>query len=291
MLDPKQPNSHVCVLLSGELSVTVEAKTLHAVARVLPGECFGELSVLDSLPPSAFVVAAKPGCYASIHRDTLWRLIDRHPEIARNLLHVLTERVRQKNALLIENLGLADEYRTLAETDVLTGLHNRTWMTEIFPQQFDLSARIGHPLSLMTLDVDHFKRCNDEHGHIVGDRALRHLADIMRRNLRQTDLAARFGGEEFVVMMPATHGAKAHTCAERLRRVIAESPLLLEGERAMTLTVSIGVAETLPGWSLEELLIAGDRALYRAKRQGRNRVCMAANPFAGEAGDAAPRRP
>lgn len=281
VMGPSEPNSEVSVLLSGELQVTVEAETLHSVARIKAGECFGELSVLDNLPPSAYVLASQPSRYASIDRDRLWKLINIRPEIARNLLRILTERVREKNALLIENLGLLHEYRTLAETDALTGLHNRTWMMDIFPQQLDLSRRIGHPVSLLTIDIDHFKRLNDEHGHPSGDLALQHLAELMRRNLRETDLAARHGGEEFVVMMPATHGGKAHYCAERLRRVVSDTPVVLDADLRVNMSVSIGVAESLPGWSLEELLVASDRALYQAKDSGRNRVCLAPNPFPG----------
>jgi diguanylate cyclase (GGDEF)-like protein len=155
-------------------------------------------------------------------------------------------------------------------------------MMEIFPQQLDLSMRIGQPVCLLMIDMDKFKRLNDTYGHTIGDLALKHVATIMRCNLRSTDLLARYGGEEFVVMMPAASLAKARTSAERLRHCIHNTPLLLDdgASPALALAVSIGVAQCQPGWGLNELLTASDRALYNAKNTGRNRVCEAPNPFA-----------
>lgn len=281
VLDPHINNTHLILLLEGELAVTVENQPKLPLARIQPGECVGELSILDSERPSTFVLATKASRYMSIEREALWRLMSNYPILALNLLRIMAERTREKNAQLTTSLNLMQEYRTKAETDALTGLHNRSWMMDIFPQQLDLSARIGQSVCLLMIDIDSFKQLNDTYGHAVGDLALKHLAGVMRRNLRSTDLFARYGGEEFVVMMPAASLAKTRTSAERLRRCIEETPLLLNkgANQPIGLTVSIGVAEQQPGWDLDELLTASDRALYSAKHAGRNRVCLARSPF------------
>lgn len=122
------------------------------------------------------------------------------------------------------------------------------------------------------IDADHFKKVNDEHGHAVGDQALNHLTRIIQDNLRQTDLLARYGGEELVVLMPGTLLAHAHLVAERARALVESTVLTLDDEKHLPITVSIGLAEWLPGESLELLLERADQQMYRAKQQGRNRV-------------------
>ncbi|TAL44252.1 MAG: GGDEF domain-containing protein [Methylovulum sp.] len=279
LLSPLRDNTELLILLEGEWVVTMTANSSRPIARITPGGCVGELSILDSQRPSSHVMVTQDSRYLVIQRDALWSFITSYPVVALNLLRVMADRTREKSALLESSLGLLHEYRMRAETDTLTGLHNRNWLMEIFPQQLDLSLRIGHPVSLMLIDVDFFKKVNDTYGHTVGDQVLQHLAAIMQGNLRSTDLLARYGGEEFAVMMPATHVNKARASAERLRRRIYESPLPLADNEAITLSISIGVAECLPGWGLDDFLKASDQALYVAKNNGRNQVQCWKNPF------------
>lgn len=279
LLSPLKDNYELLILLEGEWIVTMSANSNRPLAKIMPGGCVGELSILDNRRPSSHVIATQDSRYLAIERDVLWSFITRHPTVALNLLRVMADRSREKSVLLESSLGLLDEYRMRAEMDKLTGLHNRNWAMEIFPQQLDLSMRIGHPISLMIIDVDHFKKVNDSYGHGVGDLVLQHLAAIMQGNLRSTDLLARYGGEEFAAMMPAAHIEKARASAERLRRRIYESPLPLSGNDTISLSVSIGVAECLPGWSLQVFLNACDQALYQAKNNGRNQVQCWKNPF------------
>ncbi|MEQ8866760.1 MAG: GGDEF domain-containing protein [Thalassobaculum sp.] len=138
-------------------------------------------------------------------------------------------------------------------------------------------ADTGHrhkPLSVLMLDVDHFKLVNDTHGHAVGDLVLQHITEIMRSNVRNVDTVARLGGEEFVIVMPDTHETFAVRIADRLRQRIADTPTVLPDGRALTVTVSIGCAmrEMLDDETMEALMKRADMALYRAKGAGRNRV-------------------
>ncbi|WP_156927224.1 GGDEF domain-containing protein [Azospirillum halopraeferens] len=171
---------------------------------------------------------------------------------------------------------LQEELRRLAVTDPLTGLHNRRHLMEIGAAEADRARRYGQPLSLLIIDLDHFKTINDRYGHAFGDRALRTVAEACRALVRGVDVVARLGGEEFVVVLPQTDAAGAADLAERLRRAIEGVALPVGDGGAVRLTASIGVA-ALAGVAggFEDLLLAADRALYRAKGEGRNRVCPA----------------
>lgn len=280
VLTPQQDNTELLILLEGEWIVTWAANAGQPIARIQPGDCVGELSLFDSQRPSNYVFTTQNSRYWAIDRSALWTLINRWPQIALNLLRIMAARSREKSLLLDSSLGLLNEYRARAETDALTGLHNRNWMLEIYPQQLELSLRIGHPVALLLIDVDHFKKINDQYGHAAGDQALQHLARVVQRNLRSTDLLARYGGEEFAVMMPATPIPKAFASAERLRRRIHGAPLMLAATgTTIHLTVSIGIAECLAGWTLDDLLHAADQALYQAKHHGRNQIRLWTTSF------------
>ncbi|OON63807.1 hypothetical protein B0920_10785 [Massilia sp. KIM] len=168
--------------------------------------------------------------------------------------------------------------RELATTDSLTGLANRHCFLAEAERAQAQARRLGQPLSLLMLDIDHFKRMNDGHGHAFGDRALQVFAAAAGAALRRGDLLGRLGGEEFAVLLPATDAAGAFALAERLRRAVATAALEDQGER-MALTVSIGVATLGEGDGIGTALGRADKALYRAKRAGRNRVEQAEDPL------------
>ena len=279
LLSPFKENHELFILLEGEWIVTLSTNSNRPLAKITPGGCVGELSILDNQLPSSHVIATQDSRFLVIEKDLLWLFVAKYPVVALNLLRIMAGRSREKSELLDSSLGLLDEYRMRAETDKLTGLHNRNWMMEIFPQQLDLSMRIGHPIALMLIDVDFFKKINDTYGHSAGDQVLQHLGSIMQANLRSSDLLARYGGEEFAVLMPATNIDKAHASAERLRQRIDVSPVQLVGNPLITMSVSIGVAECVTGWNLQDFLNACDQALYLAKQSGRNQVQCWKSPF------------
>jgi len=165
----------------------------------------------------------------------------------------------------------------MAVTDPLTGLYNRRYLETHLTHLVEHSINRGKPLSVLTLDVDFFKSVNDTHGHDAGDRVLQELAGRIRANVRNVDLACRTGGEEFVIVLPATDLGVAERIAERLRKSVAGKRFNAGAEGGLAVTVSVGVA-ALSGIDdkVEFILKRADEALYRAKREGRNRVIKAA---------------
>lgn len=169
----------------------------------------------------------------------------------------------------------------MATTDDLTGVANRRYFYERFEQEVARAKRYHHPLSCLILDLDNFKKVNDNYGHLAGDQVLREIAGIIRDNCRTSDLPARFGGEEFIVLLPETDLSGAASFAERLRQLIASREIPLKNGYKMVVTASLGVASLTPAElgaldSGEKLIQLADDALYQAKRGGKNRVVAAA---------------
>ncbi len=163
-----------------------------------------------------------------------------------------------------------------AFSDALTGLHNRNALNELVPREIALAHRHGTPLSMLVMDLDHFKQINDQLGHAAGDDAIRLFARIVRDLVRDTDLSFRFGGEEFVLVLPNTGAQGAEHLAERIRTTVASTGCCEEMVPG-GFSVSIGVAQLMVGESVETLFQRADDALYRAKEAGRNCVMMASD--------------
>ncbi|RYG98158.1 MAG: GGDEF domain-containing protein [Alphaproteobacteria bacterium] len=190
-------------------------------------------------------------------------------EISKRLLEGI--RLQRANALLAERLHVALQKVALdAATDALTGQGNRRALDELLKQQAELYTSSGKPFSILMLDIDFFKSINDRFGHMIGDDVLRAFAQRVREYLRPGDVCARFGGEEFVVVLPRTTLEDAREVAERLRLGVAQSALLQTP--ALHVTVSIGIASLLPGQTVGDLLATADAAVYAAKNAGRNQV-------------------
>jgi two-component system cell cycle response regulator len=203
--------------------------------------------------------------------DYLIRPIDRQELLAR--VNTQVRRCRYTEQLRISVQTSIE----LAVTDALTGLYNRRYLETHLGHLVEHSINRGKALSVLTLDVDHFKSINDNHGHDAGDRVLQELCNRIRANIRNVDLACRTGGEEFVIVLPGTELAVAEKIAERLRKSVAGKRFNPGVEGGLDITVSVGIA-TLRGIDdrVEDILKRADQALYRAKRDGRNRVALAA---------------
>ncbi|MES2342252.1 MAG: diguanylate cyclase, partial [Pseudomonadota bacterium] len=167
-----------------------------------------------------------------------------------------------------------DHSLELAVTDQLTGLHNRRYMVGQLDALVKRASLGGDPVAALLIDIDHFKKINDGYGHDVGDEVLREFAVRLASNVRAIDLPCRYGGEEFVVVMPDTKIEDAERIAERIRLHVAGSPFrVMGGAELLTVTISIGVAATLgAGDKPEALLKRADEAVYEAKASGRNKV-------------------
>ncbi len=185
------------------------------------------------------------------------------------------EAVANQTALALERVKLIAFLENLSITDALTGIANRRHFEWRLSEEIERARRYKYPLSALMLDLDHFKQVNDNYGHQIGDIVLQQVAQRLRRILRRTDFLARYGGEEFIVLAPQTPADRALILAERLRQVIAESPIPVADNLQIHITISIGVA-VFPNHAQNEseLIGAADSALYKAKQMGRNRVCM-----------------
>ena len=198
--------------------------------------------------------------------DYLFRPVDRNELLARTRSQIRRRRFHQR---------LRSNYEhslTLALIDPLSGLYNRRFLNAHLGTVLQQMQEQGKPVSLVVADVDHFKAVNDTYGHDAGDEVLRAVAQRILGNIRSFDMAARLGGEEFVVVMPDTPPEDAMAAAERLRAKIAESPLAIVGGRPICVTASLGVAASVRDDESAALLKRADQALYVAKRDGRNRV-------------------
>jgi len=200
--------------------------------------------------------------------DYLVRPIDKNEMLARVRTQIKKKRYTER---LRDNMQMSIE---LAITDGLTGLFNRRYMETHLGTLVDQSAARSKPITVLVLDIDYFKAINDSYGHDAGDDVLREFALRIRKATRNIDLACRYGGEEFVIVMPETDMAVATAVAERLRRRIATEPFAIQkGARHLEVTISIGIAALSGvGDDAATILKRADQALYRAKRDGRNRV-------------------
>ncbi len=274
LIEPAGGCGVMYLLLAGRLRVHLESPDSDPVALLEAGQSVGELSLIDRKPRSAWVIAAETSRVLEIGKEVFWSLIRASHEVAINLLAILSERLRGNNSAVRASQHLQQEYQRYATLDALTGMYNRRWLSETMPRQVQRCVQDGKPVSLLMVDIDHFKKFNDTHGHAAGDFVLHTVAQRLKENVRPTDLVARYGGEEFTVVLPQADTATALQVAERLRGAIAAEQLVTaDGKGLGTVTVSIGIA-TLPGaaeTAVQALLERADQALYRAKNAGRNR--------------------
>jgi diguanylate cyclase (GGDEF)-like protein len=179
-------------------------------------------------------------------------------------------------AVALDNALTLQRVEALSVTDDLTQLYNSRYLNQVLRREAKRASRSGRPLSLLFVDLDGFKGVNDTHGHLAGSAALVEAADVIRRSARETDVVARFGGDEFALILPDTGSEGAAAVGERIRDRIAEHSFLVNKGLDIHLTVSVGVG-TLPdvAASAEELIRAADMAMYRVKESGKNNVFVA----------------
>ncbi|WP_319583294.1 GGDEF domain-containing protein [uncultured Pseudodesulfovibrio sp.] len=174
--------------------------------------------------------------------------------------------------------GAHEKIANLTTHDELTGLPNRSWFFDRLDEEIDRAARYGNKLSLIMIDLDHFRRVNDSFGHPLGDLALAEVARLLNANIRTSDVAARYGGEEFMIILPETDAERAALAAEKLRVVVEVNDISLEGPE-IKVTISCGVADLASvhpqkGSLRDSLVVAADRAMHQAKKNGRNQVLV-----------------
>jgi diguanylate cyclase (GGDEF)-like protein len=176
----------------------------------------------------------------------------------------------------VESLHARNKMRELAATDGLTGLYNHLRICELLRDEMRRAERYNRPLSVLMLDIDSFKSFNDSYGHPAGDQLLRSVAHLLRSGVRTVDKVGRYGGEEFIIIMPETHKDDAFMLAERIRSTVEQKAFIVVAGEEIHRTVSVGVASyPEDGLNPQEVFTRADEALYRAKDSGRNRVVWA----------------
>lgn len=269
---PGQENDLLYILLNGRLRVHLDTLEREPLALLEAGETAGEMSVIDHLQTSAYVVADGPCQLLVLSKESLWSLVQSSHAAACNLLCILSSRLRHADRSIVERLQTEEACRQYGNVDALTGLRSRHWLDTMLSRQMKRSVRSTRPLSMIMTDIDHFKAFNDRFGHLVGDRAIHAVAQVLQDNLRPSEMAARYGGDEFVIILPDVSLKEALGASERLRRTVEALPWEPEPGTPAQLTISLGIAEMQAEQSAADFLAAVDTALYRAKSGGRNRV-------------------
>ena len=238
-------------------------------ARRISMDLYGLAKAVSAVEEGGANATIQP-LHSSREVQTLSRALERMTRRLLDHSHEMEAQVRART----EQLEAANaELHRQARSDPLTGVLNRRGLDTQFDFALALAQRSGRPLSLISIDVDHFKRVNDTYGHAQGDEVLKGLARTLQESLRSSDLVARLGGEEFVALLPDTDLTGAMNVAEELRLTIADQQHEVVGR----ISVSLGVSMLHPGEkTATALLERADAALYDAKRQGRNRVCVQA---------------
>ena len=292
IVDDRPSSYERIAAMLGEHAVEVEAEPAEALIRAAEGDyeliivslslenfdglrLCSQLRSVDRTRHIPILVIADPDSDARLARgleigvnDYLVRPLDKNEMLARVRTQIKKKRYAEG---LRDNVQMSIE---AAITDALTGLHNRRYMETHLNALVEQAASHGKPIAVLVLDIDFFKAINDTHGHDAGDDVLREFALRIRKSIRNIDLACRYGGEEFVIVMPETDMGVATMVAERLRRAVAgESFPVQQGMKLLNVTLSIGLATLSDaGGDAAAILKRADQALYRAKRDGRNRV-------------------
>ena len=293
LLIDDRPSSHerLAAMLAGEHAVEVETDPNDALFRAAEGSydlvivslalenydglrLCSQLRSLDRTRNVSILAIAEGENNARLVRgleigvnDYLMRPVDKNELLARARTQIRKKRYTER---LRDNVQMSIE---MAITDPLTGLYNRRYMETHLGSLLEQATARNKPLTVLVLDIDYFKAVNDTHGHDAGDDVLREFALRIKKSIRGIDLACRYGGEEFVVVMPETDLAVATMVAERLRRRIATEPFpIQQGTRTVEVTISVGISALGREDDAASILKRADRALYRAKSDGRNRV-------------------
>ena len=290
--DPQSEIRHIMEQqgLLGQHNDLVLCEEFSEVGALIPesglpvlGKCSDECAALlfQNSRPSPSSVAILPLFRSSVLIGTLNLGSDKPERYIRGAATDFLQRLAGIVAVCFENALNQERLRLIGLLDPLTGIHNRRYFDQRLDEEVARTGRSGTQLSCLFLDIDHFKSFNDRFGHAVGDQVLRTVADVVKLELRASDILARFGGEEFSVLLIDMDPTDAAGVAERIRHTVAETRLCLPGDHNSRITLSIGCA-TLDGSGStppieeagQDLLERADKALYQAKATGRDRVCF-----------------
>ncbi|MGW8309778.1 MAG: GGDEF domain-containing protein [Thiogranum sp.] len=273
LIDPDHDNDVVYIILTGRAEARVSHEDCSWRVFLEPGECAGEISVIEDSRPSA-TVAAHSDCQVLAIEAALFRtLINRSSVITWNLLRILSARVRKNDLMVVQTHAQKRIHERNALIDSMTGLYNRRWMETTLDRIVERCAQSQQALALLMIDTDHFKCYNDAYGHLAGDQLLISIARAITESIRAADYACRYGGDEFVVVLPRADAANALQVAESVCHAVTKHVSHAgNGPLDTPVTVSVGVSSLEAGMNTRQLLASADAALYRAKAAGRGGV-------------------
>lgn len=271
------------IVREGEIAGIIELTdgTRRDVARFSVGDFFGDMAIFENDVRSATCIACTDSTLLELHKSDFFHLIEENPAIAikimYRMLNITTGRLQNTGQFLSEMIRWGNDARKRAITDEFTGVYNRRFLEESMGPLFAEAVRKKTPISLVMIDLDHFREINDTYGHDMGDSLILELVTVCKRNLREHDIIARYGGDEFSIIFPGTGREEAMSLAEKMRSDAAGLDILEKKEGAINrVTLSMGVAAYPDGAdSLSKLKSKADEALYRAKEEGRDRVVFA----------------
>jgi diguanylate cyclase (GGDEF)-like protein len=271
LITPKEPNKTVFFILSGQLRIHLDSLESESFETLDPGESVGEMSVIDNQLTSAFVVANEACKLLAMDEDVLWSLIQASHAAACNLLFILAKRLRHTNSIVVEGVQLEQDFLHYGSFDALTGLHNRYWFNSMFRRQFIRSSINNKPFSVIMADIDDFKQLNDTYGHLTGDQVLYEVAHTITKNIRPAEMVCRYGGDEFIILLPDEDIETARLMAERLFEAMRKAlPIPCGDNDIFHPTLSMGLAEMKSDQTPEILINTADEAMCRAKENGGN---------------------
>jgi diguanylate cyclase (GGDEF)-like protein len=268
-------NQTLYLVLSGQLRVYAGGRDTPANALLEAGDCAGEMSFIDGQKSSALVLAASPTELLGVPHERMWEMMDADPMVARNLLAIMSGRLRNNNLTLVTTQSDSLEFAQASTVDPLTGLHNRRWIESTFMRQVR-RCRLDHaPICLLLADIDNLEQINERNGYLTGDHALRRASRALAESLRPQDLVGRWGGDEFAVLLPNTPTTEALAIGNRLCAAVIEAGIIVP-PRKEPLSISCGVIPFKAEDSMTSVFIRVRVALEEAKAKGRNRAELVA---------------
>lgn len=246
------------------------------------GDSIGEMALLENLPRSATVIALSTVSLWCLSRELFYQFLgENHPSFSLDLMNMLSSRIRKSDEERMrgyvrekEQVVVLESLSKQATHDPLTGLFNRRYLDQILYGEIAHARQNGSLVGILMADVDHFKQVNDRYGHKAGDLMLQALGDLMKKCVRSADIVCRYGGEEFVIVMPGASVPTVSKCAEEIRSKF-EALCVVSESHEIHATISLGAAiYPLHGSNVDEVFVHADRAMYRAKQDGRNRVVV-----------------
>ena len=248
------------------------------IAEFKTGDFFGEMSIFENAPRSATCYAREKSILFSLRERDFFELILYNPDIATKImyrmLNIATERLQEKSEFLSDMFQWGEEARRRAITDELTGIYNRRYLDDALDEYFEKAKNSNKSMSIMMIDIDHFREINEIYSHEQVDQAIIAVVSTFKKHLREKDIFARYGGDEFTVILPETSLEDAKLIANKICRDVAALNLVevFNGDKQQV-TISLGIASYPESTEdLETLCNIADQSLYKAKEEGKNRV-------------------